>query len=532
MNSNDTSPQKPRPCGVPWFPIIVVLLALAGGTAVNTRPELERNFAGWTMTALAILSSLVILLWFTFTRRFAGRTRALGLAGVVLLALGLRFSLHVDGTADGTGRPRLVWKWAGRPPLKALDATALAASPVHTPSATEPDPRLAGVQDVVQFFGTNRDGRVDAPRLARDWKAAPPRELWRHEIGGGWSSFAVVKGHAWTQEQRGEQECVTCYDLFTGALVWSHADPARFTQWQGGEGPRATPTVHDGKLYTYGATGLLNGLDAATGKALWQRAVLAENTSSNIEWGLSASPLVVDDLVVVTGGNTRGPVLFAYRRDTGAPVWKAGDDRASYASPVLATIAGRRVILSNNARGLSIHDPATGAVLLDHAWGSDKWPKASQPVVVGEDRVFLSGGYGMGCLLLKVEARPGGTWSATEVWRGMRMKTQFNSPALRDGHLYGLDDGRLACVDVATGERVWKDGNYASGQSLLVNDLIVIQNEGGSVHLCAAKVGGFEELGRAEALSSKTWNLPVLAGRYLLVRNDREALCLELPVMP
>ena len=112
------------------------------------------------------------------------------------------------------------------------------------------------------------------------------------------------------------------------------------------------------------------------------------------------------------------------------------------------------------------------------------------------------------------------------------MKTQFNSPALHEGHLYGLDDGRLACLDLSTGERLWKEGRFASGQSLLVDDLVVIQNESGPVHLCAAKTESFVELGQIKALSSKTWNHPTLAGRYLLLRNDREAVCYELPVLP
>jgi len=316
----------------------------------------------------------------------------------------------------------------------------------------------------------------------------------------------------------------------TGKLIWAHADKTRFSQWQSGDGPHATPTVHEGRVYAYGATGLLNCLDATTGKSIWQRSVLAENKLENIEWGTSASPLIVDDKVVVTGGHTLGPVLFAYHRETGEPVWKAGDDEASYASPQLGMLAGKRVILSNNARALTAYDPASGEVLLDHAWGGQNWPKASQVLVLNKDRVFLSAGYGMGCQMLEIKAEADGKLSATELWTGMKMKTQFNSPAEFEGHAYGLDDGRLACLDLATGERLWKEGRFASGQTLLVDDLVIIQNEKGPVHLAAAKPEGYEELGKLEALSSKTWNHPTLAGRYLLVRNDREAVCYELPV--
>jgi outer membrane protein assembly factor BamB len=511
---------------LPRIPLITLALAAAGVMFVRSLPEFERNLKSWLTAGIPLLALILNLIWFAFTKRFSGRTRGLGIAAAVLIVFGLKASLRVDGTVDGTGMPRFVWKWAAQshPQLAKLTPGAADAGTPASDAA-----RLALAADVPQFFGPNRDGLVTGVKLAHEWKTKAPRELWRQPIGAGWSAFAVVNGRTYTQEQRGEDELITCYDLLTGRLVWAHADKARFFQWQGGEGPRATPSVHQGRVYACGATGLLNCLDAATGKPVWQRAVLEDNKLQNIEWGVSASPLIVDDKVIVTGGKTQGRVLFAYQCTTGVPLWKAGDDQASYASPILATVAGRRIIMSNNARALTGYDPASGAVLFDHAWGGEKWPKASQPVVISADRVFISAGYGMGCRMLQIKAEPDGKLSATEVWSNMKMKTQFNSPALREGHLYGLDDGRLACLDAASGERLWKEGRFASGQSLLAGDVVIVQSESGPVHLCAAKPQGFEEIGRLNALSSKTWNHPVLAGRYLLVRNDREAVCYELP---
>ncbi|MDB6070967.1 MAG: hypothetical protein JWL81_2138, partial [Verrucomicrobiales bacterium] len=179
---------------------------------------------------------------------------------------------------------------------------------------------------------------------------------------------------------------------------------------------------------------------------------------------------------------------------------------------------------------LTAHDPATGAVLMEQPWGNDKWPKASQPIVVGGNRVFVSAGYGMGCHLYEISQAPDGKLTSSESWASMKFKTQFNSAALRGDHLYGLDDGKLACLDPATGTRIWKDGSYGSGQTLIAGDLILVQNESGAAHLAAADPDKFRELGKVEALSSKTWNNPVLAGRYLLLRNDREAVCYELPL--
>ncbi|TDU62463.1 outer membrane protein assembly factor BamB [Prosthecobacter fusiformis] len=524
LKPDSSSPRKRR--GLPWFPIVTVVIAAGAVFYVRSLPEFERNLKGWLSVGIPVLAALFILIWFLLTPRFSGRARLTGLVLILVAGFGLSQAVTVDGTVDGTGLPNLVWKGSvsGRRVEKITPTLATETAPVSA------DPRLAEAADVTQFFGPNRDGVITGAGLARDWKTNPPKELWRQPIGLGWSAYAVAQGRAYTQEQREEEELVTCYDLFTGKLIWAHADKTRFSQWQSGDGPHATPTLHEGRLYTYGGTGLLNCLEANTGKLVWQRSVLEENKLANNEWGTSASPLIVDDKVVITGGGTPGPVLYAYHRETGEPVWKAGDDQASYASPILATLVGKRVILSNNARAFTAYDPATGAVLLDHAWGGGNWPKASQPVLLSEDRVFLSAGYGMGCQMLEIKAGAGDALTATVLWTGLKMKTQFNSATVREGHAYGLDDGRLACLDLATGERLWKEGRFASGQTLLVDDLILIQSESGPVHLAAAKPEAFEELGKIQALSSKTWNHPTLAGRYLLVRNDREAVCYELPL--
>ena len=503
-----------------WLPAIVAGLAALGIGYLRLQPELERNLKGWMTAMLVLVAALLCLLWFLFLSRLPGRTRAIAAGLLALSAFGLNRTLRLDGTADGIGLPRFVWKWTpppSRPPL---------ALPSPTVSAPAPVP---GLVDVPQFLGPNRDGIAPAAKLSRDWQATPPKLLWRQPVGAGWSAFAVVGGRAYTHEQRGEEEAVTCYEVLTGRLLWTHTNAARFFQWQGGEGPRATPSVDRGQVFAIGATGLLDCLDAATGARLWSRDILRENRIENLIWGVSASPLVFDETVVVTGGLTNGPTVLAYRRATGEPLWQSGADKASYASPILATLAGRRVILSVNAASFTAHDAGTGAVLLNHPWSDEKWPKAAQPVVLADDRVFLSAGYGLGCQLLEIRAGADGGLTATQLWKNLRMKTQFNSAAARDGFLYGLDDGLLACVEIATGERRWKGGRYGSGQTLLVDDLLIVQTEAGAVVLAAAQPEAFAELGRIPALSSKTWNYPTLAGRYLLVRNDREMACYELP---
>jgi len=509
-----------------WIPTAIAALVTLGVLAIRLEPERERNAKAYFTLALVVLAVLLILIWFLFLSRLRWSARLSTVAVLTLAIFGMTKVLRMDGTASGIGLPKFAWRWTPTRTLR-FDSTPPPAA------STMPIPSAAGMSDAPQFFGPNRDGAIRGARLARDWNAAPPRQLWRQPIGSAWSAFAVAGGRAYTQEQRGEDEAVTCYEALTGRLLWTHSNKVRFFQWQGGEGPRATPTVFQGRVFAYGATGILDCLDSQSGELVWSHDVLNENHLENLVWGVSASPLVFDDTVVVTGGMTAGPTLLAYDRATGKPLWHAGHDRASYASPVVATLAGRRVILSVNAASLTAHDPSTGEALLEYPWAPEaKWPKATQPVTLPGDRVFLSAGYGIGCALLQITAGASGKLIATELWKSMRMKTQFNSAAARDGFLYGLDDGLLACVDLANGNRKWKSGRYGSGQTLLVDDLIIVQSEPGPVFLASAKPEAYEELGQIPALNSKTWNHPTLAGRYLLIRNALEAACYELPVLP
>jgi outer membrane protein assembly factor BamB len=510
-----------------WFPLATLLLAALGIAIIRLQPDLEYNFKSLFTFLVGILAVLLGLVWFFFLSRVGWRSRVITLAVLALSIFGLTKALRVDGTVDGTGFPKLAWRWT---PIRVRPLSVPPSS--TTPGVPVPSLAVRNLPDVPQFFGASRDGVAQSVKLARDWNATPPRLLWRQPAGAGWSAFAVVGGRAFTQEQLGEDEAVTCYDLLTGRLLWSHSNTAHFKQWQGGDGPRATPTVQGGRVFAIGATGILDCLDAATGRRIWSRDVLAENKLENLIWGVSASPLVFDETVIVTGGLTKGPSVLAYRKSDGEPLWRSGEDKASYASPTIATLAGRRVILSVNAATLTAHDPANGRLLLSYPFADDKWPKASQPVVLGGDRVFLSAGYGAGCALLEIKAGADGKLVAGQLWKNLRMKTQFNSAAARDGFLYGLDDGLLACVEISSGERKWKGGRYGSGQTLLVDDLIIVQGESGAVALAEAQPGGFKELGRIPALGAKTWNHPTLVGRYLLVRNSEEMACYELPLQP
>lgn len=488
-------------------------------------PEMDRNIRTWLTFGFALIGIILAFLWLLLFSGISWWKRLLWLAVAGVAWFGLRRLFRVDGAINGTGLPRLAWRWAPTKDERLAESLRVDQAP---PGAVQ----TGTIAPFPQFLGPDRRNVINGARLERDWVLHPPRLLWRQPVGVGWSGFAVSGDTAVTQEQRGPNELVTARDLRTGNLRWAHTNEVRFAEWQGGDGPRATPTIADGVVYSLGATGILDALALADGRPQWTHNVFTDGGGGNLTWGKSCSPLVYGDSALVTGG-AGGATLLAYRRDSGALAWKIIDDDPSYASPTLVDLAGRKVVLSLNAHSLTAHDPDTGKVLLKFPWLPEaRWPRAAQPVVIGADRVFLSAGYGAGCILIKIASDASTGMTATVEWKTKSLKTQFNNVSFRDGRLYGLDDGLLACVDVATGQRVWKDGRYGQGQSLMVDDLLIVQAETGPVALVEASPLGFHELGRVEALNAKTWNNPALATPYLLVRNDQEAACYELPVLP
>jgi len=272
-----------------------------------------------------------------------------------------------------------------------------------------------------------------------------------------------------------------------------------------------------------GGTGVLDCLDLSSGEVIWSRDVLADTGNGLPTYGMAGSPLVEDDRVIVSGGGGSGASLIAYAAEDGKEVWRGGKGGAAYASPMIADFGGERLLLSVNGEDVSAHGLAEGAVVWTFPWKS-RLPKSSQPVVIGADKLFVSASYGMGAHLLDVR-RDGGKWRVEEVWSSLKMKTKFSSVCVRDGYAYGLDEGQLACISLEDGERQWRERGFGFGQNLLVGDTLLVQAEDGDVVLVAADPSEFRELARMKALEGKTWNIPTLAAPYLLVRNDREAVC-------
>jgi outer membrane protein assembly factor BamB len=374
------------------------------------------------------------------------------------------------------------------------------------------------------FRGPARDGRYDEAAIKTSWPTEGLPRLWKQPVGGGYASFVVAEGRAFTIEQRRNQEVVAAYDVETGREVWTHGWNAEFRESMGGDGPRATPTWNDGRIYALGAAGEFRCLDARTGKLIWNRNILTENGAQNIEWGMAASPLVVDDKVIVQPGGSAGKSVVAYNRLSGAPIWKALDDKASYTSPMLVTLAGRRQVLVVTATRIVGLAPEDGALLWETPWQNSASINVSQPIPVNQNRFFISAGYGNGAALVEVTGA-GRSFSARKVWENNSMKNKFNSSVLHNGYVYGLDEGILACVDVATGERKWKGGRYGYGQVLLASGHLIITTENGEIVLARATPDAHTELAHFSSLEGRTWNTPALANGRLLVRNATEMAC-------
>lgn len=504
--------------------ILWCLLAIYAAAVVIARFVNDDNSI-MNLTALigGGLCGLAFWGWFVFRSAYPRGYRAL-VALASLALVGFLASQYRIVRFSGAMLPEIGRRQSQRDtqldPLRAQGAADLATTTI---------------KDFPQFLGPNRNGILPDVSLARDWQQHPPVEKWRRPIGAGWSAFAVVNGFAVTMEQRGDEELVSCYRTADGEPVWSNALKARHASALGFVGPRSTPTIRDGKIYALGATAVLRCLRGADGQTVWQRDLNEElgvsqpQAEEHVSWGRANSPLVVDNKVIVPCGGADQPVsLIAVDKDTGTTIWKSGTYQVSYASPVLATLYGRPQVLSVNENFVTAHDLQTGEILWEHPWPGLSYMDAncSQPVPLSDGRVFLSKGYNRGAELLEIE--DGQTWTVRSLWHAKVMKTKFSNVVIREGFVYGLDDGILSCIELESGKRRWKKGRYGYGQNLLVGDLIVVMAENGDLALVVADPDRFQELARIPALPGHTWNNPALYGDLLLIRNSEQAACFQL----
>jgi outer membrane protein assembly factor BamB len=528
-----------------WKERLAALALIAAAVFGTWFLKHESMWLQWLFAYAVPVLSLAFVTWALATRRLPNRVRHATMAATILIACGAWLLLRQDGI-NGDHNATFGWRWSpsaeerllaqqATDPTTSTSAPAPATTapaptntqPTPTPVTTEAaKPATPVVEARVEwpgFRGATRDGVVRGVKIKTDWSASPPVQLWRRPVGPGWSSFAVNGDLVYTQEQRGDNEVVACYRESTGQPVWTHSDKARFFESNAGAGPRGTPTISNGRVYTFGATGILNVLDARNGSLIWTRNVAAETNTKTPFWGFSSSPLVVGDLVIAAAAGQ----LVAYETASGNRRWIGPAGGGSYSSPHLVTINGvAQVMLTSDGRLTSVA-LADGKQLWQHEWAANS---IVQPAVTSDGNVLItSQEAGIRRLSLTNNA---GAWAVAERWTSNGLKPYFNDFVVHKGHAFGFDGRILSCVDLNDGQRKWKGGRYGNGQLVLLpdQDLLLVLSEEGELALVQARSDQFTELAKFTAIQGKTWNHPVLVGDILLIRNAEEMAAFRLPL--
>ncbi len=559
---------------------IVLMVVAVAGTLRLVHESIANGMMGFMPFLYAVpVLSLALVVWAAASRGLSSGRRRASMVAAILIACGTLTLVRTNGVS-GDATSDFAWRWSptaeerllAQEPVAALDSdrsgptraeepvrssappAVAAAMPERSlpasgnvepvaPSAAPTAGRIIDNPPVVDpvdpgarwsgFRGSNRDGVVRGVQIETDWAKSPPVELWRRPVGPGWSSFAVAGDRVFTQEQRGDDEIVSAYDLKTGAPVWRHRDGVRFWESNAGAGPRATPTLSNGRVYTLGGTGILNALDARDGSVVWSRNAAADTGRKIPDWGIASSPLVVGDVVVAATAGT----LAAYDAVSGTPRWVGPKGGWGYSSPQLWTVDGIAQIVLLNGPGAIGVDPSDGTVLWKYEWAGDS---IVQPALLADGSLLVGSGSGLagktGMLRVSVahgsidSSRGPGGWSVTERWTSTGLKPYFNDFVVHQGHAFGFDGSILACLDLEDGKRKWKGGRYGHGQLVLLPDqnLLLVLSEEGELALVSAAADKFTELARFKAIEGKTWNHPVVVGDVLLVRNGEEMAAFRL----
>jgi outer membrane protein assembly factor BamB len=389
--------------------------------------------------------------------------------------------------------------------------------------------------DWPQFLGPKRNGVYEGSDLAENWPATGPRLLWQKPVGHGYSGPAVADRKLILFHRKSQQEIVDCLDSQTGKSIWSFAYPTSYVDDFGfDDGPRATPTISDGRIYTFGAQGMLYCLELETGKKLWSVDVKSEFQADNGFFGMACSPLVEGNAVLLNIGNANGAGLVAFNKNDGKLLWKVPEDEASYSSPIAATIGGRRYALFFTREGFVAVDPTQGRVQFHLPWHSRSRTSvnAATPLVLG-DTIFLSACYGTGAILFQL-----GTSKVETLWSGDDLLSNHYSTSVElNGFLYGIhgrtDPGfsphpKLRCVDLKTKSVRWETDSIGAASITRAGGQLLILTEKGELVEVAANPDAFQPKGRAQILSSEVRAFAAVADGCFYARSKDQLVCLDL----
>ncbi|MBI9069651.1 MAG: PQQ-binding-like beta-propeller repeat protein [Salinivirgaceae bacterium] len=481
-----------------------------------THASIKTGLSGLMYYVYAVpVMTISFVLWALAFRKIKGNMRLISMTVTILIATGIWTLFKSDGIT-GNASAQLKWRWA-----QSNEQLLLAETESMLSASTE-----SGTFDILWsgFRGNNRDGVVYNTHINTNWSENTPKELWRRPIGSGCGSFAVKGNLLFTQEQRGEEEMVSCYHLESGEPIWQHTDSARFWDSHAGAGPRSTPTLTDSLICSQGATGIVNVMKSIDGSVLWTRNAAEDIQDTIPGWGYCSSPVIVDSILVTAISGT----LIAYNLLTGDMLWTGAEGGENYSSPHLASIEGIKQILYSNPKGTTSFEPNTGKVLWERKW---EMSAIVQPAITESGDILISEGYKKAIHKISV-TKQNENWKIKEHWTSTNIKPDFNDLVTHKGFIYGFEGLSLTCIDLKDGERKWKNGRFG-GQIILLadQDLLIVVTEKGKLLLADANPEEFKKLAEIPAIKGKTWNHPVLVKDILLVRNMNEMVAYKLALV-
>lgn len=385
--------------------------------------------------------------------------------------------------------------------------------------------------DWPQFLGPSRDGRTAAEGLAEEWPAEGPRVLWKVSVGMAFSGPVVVGDRVFVVHRKGNEEVVQCLEAATGKQVWRFASPTSYKDSFGfNNGPWATPTVHGSHVFVLGAGGVLTCLEKSSGNRTWTVDTRAKFSVKDRFFGDACSPLVEGDLVILNVGAEDGAGVVAFKVSDGSVAWKSSDHEASYSTPVVKSVGGKRKAFFFTREGLLVLDSTNGAVESEFPWRAriHASVNAATPLVDGH-RVFISTSYGVGATLL--ELRDG---KVETVWKSKDALTNHYATSVRHGaHLYGYHGRQeygpdLRCIDFATGKPTWTEKRFGGGSVLVAGDYLLLLAESGKLTLARAIPQKFAPLASASILAPTVRAYPAFANGRLYARNGDTLVCVDL----
>ena len=380
--------------------------------------------------------------------------------------------------------------------------------------------------DWPQYRGINRDGISKETAIIKTWPATGPKVVWKTPVGDGYSGMAIVGNRIYTMDAKDKDEFVVCIDATSGKEIWRYRNDSNFINDQG-NGPRGTPTVEGDVVYSFGAQGILSALNAKDGSKIWTRDVKKDVGGKVPIWGFSSSPLIEGGLLILPVGGSDNNAIVAFNKKNGEIAWRSQGDEPGYSSAIATSIKGVRQILAFSGTKLLSVAPVDGKLLWSFPWKTDYFVNAAVPIVMPDDKVFISTAYDVGAAVLKVNAA-GGKHSVQEVWLSKSMRNHFNTSIYHNGHIYGFDNAVLKCIDANTGEDKWKKSGFGKGSLLLADGHLIVLSERGQLLMVEATPTEYKEKASAEVLQGKCWTMPTLVNGKLFVRNQKEMVCLDL----